>query len=185
MTGQTVIAEQAHVRVPCDTGVPSEDHGVQGNAGVVLVGEVCCQPEEIPLGRKHAASAGDQPGSRPQNASPLKGDAPGARASMVGQTHRSEVPGVIVVLASSGREPPPPALSEPYVTVSRHTAPTVRRVGEVRRCQWAKSFGCRSRAASSQRHARSGCPRSRLNFCIAHRTRCSSMRAAMAYNSER
>jgi hypothetical protein len=88
-------------------------------------------------------------------------------------------------LASSGREPPPPALSEPYVTVSRHTAPTVRRVGEVRRCQWAKSFGCRSRAASSQRHARSGRPRSRLNFCIAHRARCSSMRAAMAYNSER
>ena len=30
-------------------------------------------------------------------------------------------------LVSSGREPPPPALSEPYVTVSRHTAPTVRR----------------------------------------------------------
>ncbi len=28
---------------------------------------------------------------------------------------------------SSGREPPPPALLEPYVTVSRHTAPTVRR----------------------------------------------------------
>ena len=38
--------------------------------------------------------------------------------------------GVIVsrgCLASGGREPPPPALSEPYVTVSRHTAPTVRR----------------------------------------------------------
>ena len=30
-------------------------------------------------------------------------------------------------LVSSGREPPPPALLEPYVTVSRHTAPTVRR----------------------------------------------------------
>ena len=30
-------------------------------------------------------------------------------------------------LVSGGREPPPPALSEPYVTVSRHTAPTVRR----------------------------------------------------------
>ena len=28
---------------------------------------------------------------------------------------------------SGGREPPPPALLEPYVTVSRHTAPTVRR----------------------------------------------------------
>jgi hypothetical protein len=71
-------------------------------------------------------------------------------------------------LVSSGREPPPPALAlalalaEPYVTVSRHTAPTVRRVGEVRRCQWANSFGCRSRAASSQRHARLVRPRSRL-----------------------
>ena len=30
-------------------------------------------------------------------------------------------------LVSGGREPPPPALLEPYVTVSRHTAPTVRR----------------------------------------------------------
>ena len=29
---------------------------------------------------------------------------------------------------SGGREPPPPALLEPYVTVSRHTAPTVRRL---------------------------------------------------------
>ena len=31
------------------------------------------------------------------------------------------------ILVSGGREPPPPALLEPYVTVSRHTAPTVRR----------------------------------------------------------
>ena len=30
-------------------------------------------------------------------------------------------------VVSGGREPPPPALLEPYVTVSRHTAPTVRR----------------------------------------------------------
>ena len=29
-------------------------------------------------------------------------------------------------LVSSGREPPPPALSEPYVTISRHTAPADR-----------------------------------------------------------
>ena len=36
---------------------------------------------------------------------------------------------------SGGREPPPPALLEPYVTVSRHTAPTVRRWVEARRCQ--------------------------------------------------
>ena len=33
----------------------------------------------------------------------------------------------VLVLVSGGREPPPPALLEPYVTVSRHTAPTVRR----------------------------------------------------------
>ena len=38
-------------------------------------------------------------------------------------------------LVSGGREPPPPALLEPYVTVSRHTAPTVRRWVEARRCQ--------------------------------------------------
>ena len=37
-------------------------------------------------------------------------------------------------LVSGGREPPPPALLEPYVTVSRHTAPAVRRwVGARRR----------------------------------------------------
>jgi hypothetical protein len=34
-------------------------------------------------------------------------------------------------LVSSGREPPPPALSEPYVTISRHTAPAGRP------CNWA------------------------------------------------
>src|SRR6185312_12372222 len=31
------------------------------------------------------------------------------------------------ILVSGGREPPPPALAEPYVTVARHTAPTDRR----------------------------------------------------------
>ena len=41
----------------------------------------------------------------------------------------------IVGVVSGGREPPPPALLEPYVTVSRHTAPTVRRGVEARRCQ--------------------------------------------------
>ena len=34
------------------------------------------------------------------------------------------------------------------------------------------------RAASSHLHALVGWPRNRLNFCIAHRTRCSSMRAS-------
>ena len=37
---------------------------------------------------------------------------------------------------SSGRKPPPPALSEPYVTSLVIRSP-VRLVGEVRRCQWA------------------------------------------------
>ncbi len=42
------------------------------------------------------------------------------------------------------RESHPPALAEPYVTVSRHTAPTGRpRVGGERRYQWAKSRGRR------------------------------------------
>ena len=48
-----------------------------------------------------------------------------------------------LTLVSGGREPPPPALLEPYVTVSRHTAPTVRRWVEARRCQCAKSCGSR------------------------------------------
>jgi hypothetical protein len=44
-------------------------------------------------------------------------------------------------LASSGRELPPPALPEPYVTVSRHTAPTVRRPVEGSRYQCANKVG--------------------------------------------
>ena len=88
-------------------------------------------------------------------------------------------------MASSGRELPPPALSEPYVTVSRHTAPTVRRGVEGSRYQCANKVGWRRRTVSSHLHARVGLPRSRLNFCMAHRTRCSSMRAAREYNMER
>jgi 2,4-dichlorophenol 6-monooxygenase len=88
-------------------------------------------------------------------------------------------------LASSGRELPPPALSEPYVTVSRHTAPTVRRRVEGRRYQCANKVGWRRRTVSSHLRARVGLPRSRLNFCMAHRTRCSSMRPAREYNMER
>ena len=47
----------------------------------------------------------------------------------------SRVVGARKCVVSGGREPPPPALLEPYVTVSRHTAPTVRRWVEARRCQ--------------------------------------------------
>ena len=80
--------------------------------------------------------------------------------------------GYIRILASSGRELPPPALSEPYVTVSRHTAPTVRRGVDGSRCQCANRVGWRRRTVSSHLHARVGLPRSRLNFCMAHRSRC-------------
>src|ERR1700750_500642 len=88
-------------------------------------------------------------------------------------------------LASSGRGLPPPALLEPYVTVSRHTAPTVRRGVDGSRYQCTNKVGWRRRTVSSHLHARVGLPRSRLNFCMAHRTRCSSMRAAREYNMER
>jgi hypothetical protein len=67
----------------------------------------------------------------------------------------------------------------------RHTAPTDRPAGDATRCRWPKSRGCRRRTARSHYHALIGLHRSRLNFCIGHRTRYSSMRAAMAYNSER
>jgi hypothetical protein len=55
----------------------------------------------------------------------------------------SATPRTIRVLVSGGREPPPPALAEPYVTVARHTAPTDRRRVIETSCQWANSVGCR------------------------------------------
>src|SRR5687767_6126169 len=48
---------------------------------------------------------------------------------------------IMSVLVSSRRGFHPPALPEPYVTVSRHTAPTGRPAGGVRRYQWANSLG--------------------------------------------
>jgi hypothetical protein len=53
------------------------------------------------------------------------------------------------------------------------------------RCQCAKSRGWRRRTASSQAHARMVLPRRRLNFCMAHRTKCWSIRHAMRCNRER
>src|SRR5450755_1283789 len=86
---------------------------------------------------------------------------------------------------SSRRESHPPALVEPYVTVSCHTAPTGRPwVVMGSRCQWANSLGSRWRTALSQAHARAGLPRNRLNFRIAQPTRCSSMRFARKLSSE-
>ena len=49
------------------------------------------------------------------------------RAEIVVMVEFEVHPSVRALVVSSGREPPPPALLEPYVTVSRHTAPTVRR----------------------------------------------------------
>ena len=72
-------------------------------------------------------------------------------------------------LVSSRGESHPPALLEPYVTVSRHTAPAVRPEWRAMRCQWAKSVGSRWRTPLIQAQAFSGLPRSRLNLCIAHR----------------
>ena len=88
-------------------------------------------------------------------------------------------------LVSGRGESHPPALSGPDVTVSRHPAPTDRPSVRAMRCQWAKSFGSRSLTARSQAHALLGLSRRRLNFCIAHRTRCSSMRVAREVNAER
>ena len=58
-----------------------------------------------------------------------------ARSPCWGRLRAAPVLGGYRDLVSGGREPPPPALLEPYVTVSRHTAPTVRRWVEARRCQ--------------------------------------------------
>ena len=52
-------------------------------------------------------------------------------------------------------------------------------------CQWTNSPADRRLTTFSHAQAFTGWCRNRLNLCMAHRTRCSSMRAAMAYNSER
>ena len=60
------------------------------------------------------------------------------KADMGHRSRRSRRGGVGV---SSRGESHPPALSEPYVTVSRHTAPTDRPLVGEARSQWAKSLG--------------------------------------------
>ena len=92
---------------------------------------------------------------------------------------------VHAVLVSGGREPPPPALAGPDVRLSPHPAPTGRPLVCGSKYQWAKRRGWCCRTAASQAPALVGLFRSRLNFCIAHRTRCWSMRNAKEYNSER
>src|SRR5450759_2468140 len=87
--------------------------------------------------------------------------------------------------SSSRGESHPQALTDPDVNLSVHPAPAGRLGVSGTRCQWAKSLGFCCRAAFTQAHALSGSLRNRLNFCMAHLTRCWSMRFAMEYNSER
>lgn len=102
------------------------------------------------------------------------GDSPGSTSSI-------DFPAVLV----SGRgDSHPPALSGPDVTVSRHPAPTGRWSVSAS-CQWANRVRWRCLTALSHAHARCGDSRSRLYFCRAHRTMCSSMRLARECNFER
>lgn len=87
--------------------------------------------------------------------------------------------------SSSRRESHPPALSEPNVSLSTHSALAGRLVVEESNGQCAKRLGSCCRAAFNQSHALRGFLLNRLNFRIAHRTRCWSMRLARKYNSER
>ena len=57
----------------------------------------------------------------------LTAKAPSPRSCAATSSAALKAPSPRSTLVSGGREPPPPALLEPYVTVSRHTAPTVRR----------------------------------------------------------
>jgi hypothetical protein len=72
--------------------------------------------------------------------------------------------------SSSRGESHPPALTEPYVTVSRHTALAGRPFGAGAPCQCANSPGSRRLTAASQAHARTGVYLSRWNLCQAPRT---------------
>jgi hypothetical protein len=85
---------------------------------------------------------------------------------------------------SAGASQPPP-LSGPDVTVSRHPALTVRPQVNATSCQWANRPGLYWYTFCSHSIALAYLPRNRLNFCMAHRTRCSLMRHARKNNSER
>ena len=73
--------------------------------------------------------------------------------------------------ASSRGEFHPPALSEPCVNLSIHTAPITRSHGRNPSCQWANRFGYWLATYPSRSHARCRWRRSRLNFCMAQRIR--------------
>lgn len=73
--------------------------------------------------------------------------------------------------ASSRGESHPPALSEPGVSLSTHRAPIIQPSGDAPACQWAKRPGSRAATLARNIHACLRCRRSRLYFCVAHRTR--------------
>jgi hypothetical protein len=73
--------------------------------------------------------------------------------------------------ASSRGEFRPPALSEPGVSLSTHRAPIIQPHGRAPAVQWAKSLGSRVATVARKLQARMGWRRSRLYFCVAHRTR--------------
>src|SRR5712664_476082 len=79
------------------------------------------------------------------------------------------------VLASRAGESHPHALLEPYVNLSIHTAPDVRRL-TCRKRQWAKRFGSARTTRANQSRARLGRGRSRLNLLRAQRIRKASIR---------
>lgn len=72
----------------------------------------------------------------------------------------------------SGRgESHPPALAEPDVNLSAHPAPIIQPHGTSPRRQWAKRPRSRLATVCSHLLARLACRCSRLNFCMAQRTR--------------
>jgi hypothetical protein len=86
--------------------------------------------------------------------------------------HERGVPvGQVAERASSRGESHPPALSEPGVSLSTHRAPIIQPSGDAPACQWAKRPGSRAATLARNIHACLRCRRSRLYFCVAHRTR--------------
>src|ERR1700730_9661014 len=79
------------------------------------------------------------------------------------------------VLASRAGESHPHALLEPYVNLSIHTAPDLRRL-TCRKRKWAKRFGSARTTRANQSRAPFGRGRSRLNLLRAQRIRKASIR---------
>src|SRR5438552_17589215 len=83
----------------------------------------------------------------------------------------------------SGREESHlPALSEPCLSLSTHTAPVVQPSGRTPSRQCANNFGSRLATRANHRLACRVWPRNRLYFLLAHRTRYSFMRLRSGYN---